>query len=146
MEPLALINRAVAAGLSVRADGDHLFVRGPRSCEALAQEVLEHKDLVLAALVEAASNSEGGSPLVEYAAELGLTVHFTIRETEDVAGDVAFLTRVRAVLAEHPGQNLINMRIVTLDGRRPVVQWRALACEPLRHSLAGLLRQRVRRV
>jgi hypothetical protein len=42
-----LLTRACAAGLTVRADGDKLIVRGPRSAEALARELLEHKAEIL---------------------------------------------------------------------------------------------------
>jgi transposase len=47
MDSLALLNEAHAAGLEVRADGDRLMVRGPRSAAALAQKLLAHKADVL---------------------------------------------------------------------------------------------------
>ena len=66
-------------------------------------------------------------------------VRFTVSETADVVGDVAFLHRVRHPLDEFPGQNRILMRIVTLDGQRPVVEWRAYASRALRLALGYLL-------
>ena len=43
MEGLDLLEQAQAAGLSVRAEGDKLSIRGPRCAEMLAKELLEHK-------------------------------------------------------------------------------------------------------
>ena len=83
------------------------------------------------------------SPLVEYAAkQCGARLRFTVQETADVVGDIAFLRRIRAVLEEWPGDNIVQMRIVTFDGRRPVVSWRAYACRELRFAIARLLAQR----
>ncbi len=50
MEGLSLLDRARLAGLKVRADGDHLVVRGRRSQERLARELLAHKAEVMAEL------------------------------------------------------------------------------------------------
>ena len=50
MDGVALLAEANAAGLTVRADGDRLVVRGPRRCAALAQSLLARKPDVLAAL------------------------------------------------------------------------------------------------
>jgi hypothetical protein len=43
MDGLTLLNEARAAGLEVRTDGDRLVVRGPRSAETLARQLLAHK-------------------------------------------------------------------------------------------------------
>lgn len=43
-----LIYEAAARGLRVHAQGDRLVVRGPRSEERLAQELLAHKGEILA--------------------------------------------------------------------------------------------------
>ena len=86
--------------------------------------------------------TDAASPFAAYARSFGTVVRFTVVETEDVIGDIAFLARIRGVLFEHPGENAIRMRIVTLDGRRPVVEWRALASSELRMSLARLLATR----
>jgi hypothetical protein len=50
MDGLILIGEAVAAGLTVRADGNTLIVRGPKKLEAIAHRLLLNKALVLAAL------------------------------------------------------------------------------------------------
>ncbi len=50
MDGLSLLDRARLAGLKVRADGDHLVVRGRRSQERLAEELLAHKTAVMAEL------------------------------------------------------------------------------------------------
>ena len=50
MEGLSLLDRARLAGLKVSADGDHLVVRGRRSQERLAEELLAHKTAVMAEL------------------------------------------------------------------------------------------------
>jgi hypothetical protein len=50
MDTLTLIAQARAAGLTLRADGDRLVVTGPRSAEALAMQLLDHKPTVLAVL------------------------------------------------------------------------------------------------
>ncbi len=50
MDGLSLLDRARLAGLRVRADGDHLVVRGRRSQERLARELLAHKAEVMAEL------------------------------------------------------------------------------------------------
>ena len=86
--------------------------------------------------------TDADSPFAAYVQSFGTVVRFTVRETEDVVGDLAFLARIRAVLSEYPGQNLIKMRIVTLDGRRPIVGWRALASDDLRIGLARVLAAR----
>ena len=79
--------------------------------------------------------------LAEYAADhYGLTVRCTIHETEDVSRDIALLHQVRQAIEEfQPGSNRVLLRIVTLDGRRPVVLWRAYADPALRRRLARLL-------
>ncbi len=50
MESLSLLHRARLAGLKVRSDGDLLVVRGRRSQERLARELLAHKAEVMAEL------------------------------------------------------------------------------------------------
>ncbi len=49
MDGLSLLADAAAAGLVVTAAGDKLLVRGPRSADALARQLIEHKVAVLAA-------------------------------------------------------------------------------------------------
>ncbi len=50
MEGLSLLSRVRLAGLKVRADGDHLVVRGRRNQDRLARELLAHKVEVMAEL------------------------------------------------------------------------------------------------
>ena len=50
MDGLTLLAAARAAGLTVGAVGDRLVIRGPRSGAAVAENLLAHKSLVLAAL------------------------------------------------------------------------------------------------
>jgi hypothetical protein len=47
MGGLTLLDRARAAGLSFTADGDRLIIRGPRSAETVARELLARKPEVL---------------------------------------------------------------------------------------------------
>ena len=63
MDSLNLLTIAREAGLTVRADGDRLVVRGPRAAEALAREVLEHKAEVMAALSPPASPQAETAPV-----------------------------------------------------------------------------------
>ena len=50
MDAMTLLDQAQAAGLSVKAAGDKLVIKGPRSAEALAQQLLEHKTELMAIL------------------------------------------------------------------------------------------------
>ena len=50
MDGLTLLAEARAAGLTVRADGERLRIRGPRRAEPIAQRLLAHKAAVVAAL------------------------------------------------------------------------------------------------
>jgi hypothetical protein len=43
MDVVVLLEEARARGLEVRADGDRLVMRGPRSAEALVRQLLAHK-------------------------------------------------------------------------------------------------------
>ena len=53
MDGLALLRAADAAGLTVNVDGDRLVIRGPRSADATARALLEHKPEIMAALSDA---------------------------------------------------------------------------------------------
>ena len=50
MDGLTLLLEATAAGLTVRVDGERLVIRGLRSADAVARELLAHKVDVLGAL------------------------------------------------------------------------------------------------
>jgi hypothetical protein len=64
MDGINLLHEARAAGLEVRADGDRLVVRGPRSAEAMALQLLAHKREVLQALSLPPPQREGDEPIV----------------------------------------------------------------------------------
>ena len=49
-----LLGRAGAAGLTVRAEGDRIVIKGPRQAESIARELLGHKAEILALLAGAA--------------------------------------------------------------------------------------------
>jgi len=50
MDGLTLLNKAQSAGLMVEAQGDRLFIRGPKGAEAVAKELIDRKTAVMAAL------------------------------------------------------------------------------------------------
>jgi len=50
MDGLTLLSEATAAGLTIRVDGDRLVIRGPKTADAVARRLLEHKPEVVAAL------------------------------------------------------------------------------------------------
>jgi hypothetical protein len=50
MDGLTLLSEGRAAGLIVLADGGRLVIRGPRSADAVARQLLAHKAVVLAAM------------------------------------------------------------------------------------------------
>ena len=52
MAALKLIEEARSAGLKLRAEGDRLVIRGPRSAEPLAQALLDRKAEILPFLQE----------------------------------------------------------------------------------------------
>src|SRR5215475_5518027 len=52
MDCVAVLHEAREAGLEVRADGNRLVVRGPRSAEALAKTLLARKDEILRMLAD----------------------------------------------------------------------------------------------
>ena len=69
-------------------------------------------------------------------------VRITVRESEDVEQDTVFMQRLAAVISEYPGTNRVVCTVVTLDGRRFPVEWRAVACRQLRHRLSELVKER----
>jgi hypothetical protein len=50
MDGLTLLLEAEMAGLTILADGDRLVIRGPKSADAVARRLLNHKAAVLVAL------------------------------------------------------------------------------------------------
>jgi hypothetical protein len=57
VDGLTLYKEALAAGLEVRADGEHLVVRGPRRLSHLARELLAHKPEILAILAQSGTSA-----------------------------------------------------------------------------------------
>ena len=51
MDGLELLNEARSAGLRVTAAGGQLKIRGPRQAGAIAQQLIQNKDVVIEALV-----------------------------------------------------------------------------------------------
>ena len=59
MEGLDLLQRAQAAGLDMSVDGATLVIRGPRSADALARELLTHKGHLLTLLARQDASPDG---------------------------------------------------------------------------------------
>jgi len=149
-----LIAQARCYGRLELADGK-VIVEG-RFPGLLLEELRAHKVEVRQAILGEAAGWEADplgrgphdapkGPLAEYAAHLPSVpvTRFTLRETEDVEDDAEWLRRIRRVIQEHqPGGNRIILNIVTLDGRRVGVEWRAVASRTLRQGIASLLRRK----
>lgn len=58
MDGLTLLHEAAAAGLTVRADGDTLVIRGPKRAEAVARLLLAHKPDVMSALAVSSASTQ----------------------------------------------------------------------------------------
>ena len=56
MDSVKLLRCAHEAGLTVRADGDRLVVRGPKSAEPVARDLLAHKAEIMRALASRATS------------------------------------------------------------------------------------------
>lgn len=52
MDGVTLLQRAKAVGLRVMAEGDKLVIRGPKRAEPVAQQLIQHKPAVMAALAD----------------------------------------------------------------------------------------------
>lgn len=55
MDGLTLLRDARAAGLSVRAEGERLVIRGPRRAEPVVHVLIAHKRDIMAALAPSRS-------------------------------------------------------------------------------------------
>ncbi len=66
----------------------------------------------------------------------------TLRESDDVDGDISLLRSIVDLLRAYPGGDALVMHIVTLRGERRSFLWRVEACRQLRLALAALLRAR----
>ncbi len=66
MDGVALLKQAASVGLSVRADGDKLVIRGPRKAEPVVRLLTEHKPAVLAAInAEPSANLPKVDPAID---------------------------------------------------------------------------------
>jgi hypothetical protein len=141
----ALVEDLERRGVRLRAHGDQLVVDAPRG--VLTTEItsaLSSEKPALLRLLASAERTIAGSkprrPLADVAADLLPSIRFTIRETGDTRRDFDLLGRARQAIQEfQPGGNHIHLKVITLDGRRVVVQWRALADRGLRAALAKIL-------
>ena len=84
----------------------------------------------------------GGCDLADLAGELAPKIHFTIRATTDPDGDLDHLRELFHILDQHPGGNLVSIRIVELDGLATWFERQALASKQLRLQLATTIRDR----
>ena len=122
-------------GVRLRAEHDRLVVDAPRGVltDEMRAELKARKPDVLR-LVQSTPS------LADVAADRLPSIRFTIRESGDTQQDFDLVGRVRRAIEEfQPGGNHIFLTIVTLDGRRVVVEWRALAERGLRVAIGRLL-------
>jgi hypothetical protein len=132
---LLLVHDLEREGVRLRVEEDQLVVDAPRGLLTadVKAELAARKPELMRLVRE-------GRPLAEVAANLTPVVRFTIRETGDTERDFDLLGRVRKIIQEfQPGGNHIYLNIVTLDGRRVVVEWRAVATRQLRRTIADVL-------
>jgi len=140
MTARALLEELRRQGARIDVDGGDLVITGRRGLVTpeLRAALVEAKPELLETL--RASPSRPASPLVEYAASVLPKIKMTIRETGNTTRDFDLVGRLRRAVQEfQPGANHIYLKIVTLDGRRVVVEWRALAARDLRLALAQIL-------
>lgn len=140
MSAIALLEDLRRQGARIDVDGGDLVITARRGLVTpeLRAALAEAKPELLETL--RASATGPFSPLVEYAASVLPKIKMTIRETGDTKRDFDLVGRVRGEIQKfQPGGNHIYLRIVTLDGRRVVVEWRALAGRELRIALAHVL-------
>jgi hypothetical protein len=140
MSATALIEDLHRQGARIDVDGGDLVITARRGLVTpkLRAALALAKPELLATL--RASAAGPFSPLVEYAASVLPKIKMTIRETGDTKRDFDLVGRVRFAIQEfQPGGNHIYLAIITLDKRRVVVEWRALAARELRMALAQVL-------
>lgn len=140
MSAIALLEDLRRQGARIDVDGGDLVITARRGL--VTPELRAALADAKPALLETLRVSAAGpfSPLVEYAASVLPRIKMTIRETGDTKRDFDLVGRVRRAIQEfQPGGNHIHLRIVTLDKRSVVVEWRALADTELRIALAHVL-------
>ncbi|MEX2227479.1 MAG: hypothetical protein WEB52_13635 [Dehalococcoidia bacterium] len=135
MSATSLVRSLERRGVRLQAVDDRLVVDAPRGVltDDVKEELRAQKSEVLRIVRE-------GRPLAELAADRLPSIRFTIRETGDTERDFDLIGRVRQVIEEfQPGGNHIYLTIVTLDQRRVVVEWRAVADRELRLGIGHVL-------
>jgi hypothetical protein len=90
----------------------------------------------------AACEPRPAGALVRAAMALGArpAIRLTLRESDDVEGDIALLRSLADLLRAYPGESPLVMNIVTAGGERHAFLWRVEACRELRLALSALLR------
>jgi hypothetical protein len=67
-------------------------------------------------------------------------IRMTYRETHDLARDFTVLDSLRDAIAPYEaGGNRVRLTLLTLDGRKFLLEWRALVERGLRMDLARIL-------
>jgi hypothetical protein len=139
-------------GVSLVPSGMNLIVDAPPGSLTvdLREAIAAQKFDVLRALQTASAAPPAfdrvPSPLAAYAADKLPPIRLTLRETHDLVRDFKILDAIRkAIAAYEPGGNRVQLRIVTVDGRKVTVEWQALAERGLRHDLALVLAREGRR-
>jgi hypothetical protein len=135
MSATALVESLERLGVRLRAEDGRLVVDAPRGVltDAVKAELRARKPELLR-LVRAQRR------LADVAADCLPIIRLTIRETGDTKRDFDLLGRVRRVIQEfQPGGNHVYLNVMTLDRRRVVVEWRAVAARELRIALSQIL-------
>jgi hypothetical protein len=130
-----LFRDLVRRGVRFAAHDDRLVIDAPRGVlnDAVKAALAAHKPEMMKLVRDR-------RPLAEVAADRLPLIRFTVRETGNTRRDFDLVSRIRQVIEEfQPGGNRIYLRIVTLDGRRVTVEWRALADRELRIGIAHVL-------
>jgi hypothetical protein len=124
--------------------GTDLLIDAPNGAltDELRAAIVTHKTQLLGELNTSRTRAPQSPPsaLVGYAADRLPVIRMTYRETRDLAHDFTVLDTLRDVIAQYePGGNRVRLRLVTADGRRFLLEWRALADGDLRLDLARVL-------
>ncbi len=102
MGAVSLLQEAEAAGLSVRVDGDRLVVRGPKSADAIAERLLDHKAEVLKVL-SAEWDAEMLTLIRWFLGTRPLTEPFELSKGVTVIRPALWWTATRRDIAAGPG-------------------------------------------
>jgi hypothetical protein len=144
MNAAALLAELESRGVAVTSLGTDLLVDAPKGAltDELWAAIVSHKTALLDEL--------GGSPkaslrkqdteLIAHAANVLPMIRITYRETHDLARDFTVLDALRdAITPYEPGGNRVRLRLLTVDGRKFLLEWRALVEQGLRRDLARIL-------